>query len=307
MVIAIIGVLIGLLLPAVQRVREAANRAKCANNLKQIGLALHNFHDTNGVFPPQFGYVNATGQGDFGTLFFFLLPHIEQAGLWNAAYIQTTDTALQSANGYTPYPPSVPYYRQAGTHDSRFTVGGQEVKTYICPSDVSQAEVLPRWGWAGSSYASNFQIFGANLTAPFGPSCTSWYTPSNLQTWEGAAHLPGSIPDGTSNTVMVAEKYGNCFSPPGNYHGGSMWARWDCADDFQPAFAIWVTGPASMFQVQPEPHDTSACNPAVASTPHAAMNVCFADGSVHALASSLSANIWWSLSTPNGGEPITDY
>jgi prepilin-type N-terminal cleavage/methylation domain-containing protein len=306
-VIAIIGVLIGLLLPAVQKVREAANRTKCQNNLKQIGLAIHNFHDANGVLPPQFGYLNATGSGDFGTIFFFLLPYIEQSGLWNQSYIQTTDTVPPSANGFSPYPPSVPYLRQQGTHDSRFTVGGQNVKIYICPTDVSQQEVLPYWGWSGGSYASNFQIFGGNPASPYGPTCSDWYAPANLQSWDGSAHIPASIPDGTSNTVMVAEKYGNCNSPRGSAHGGTVWARWDCPDEFQPAFAVWVTGPASMFQVQPEPHDTSACNPAVASTSHQAMNACFADGSVHVLAGSLSSTTWWNLCTPNGGEVIGDY
>jgi prepilin-type processing-associated H-X9-DG protein len=128
-----------------------------------------------------------------------------------------------------------------------------------------------------------------------------------LQTWDGTPHLPASIPDGTSNTIMVAEKYANCYSPQGSPRGGSVWARWDCADEFQPAFAVWVTGAASMFQVQPEPHDTSACNPAVASTSHAAMNACFADGSVHSLSGSMNANTWWFLCTPNGGEVIGDY
>src|SRR5688572_19544594 len=77
-VIAVIAVLIGLLVPAVQRVREAASRTQCANNVKQLGLAAHNYHDTHKHLPPGIGYYPTTENGVFGTYFFHLLPHLEQ-------------------------------------------------------------------------------------------------------------------------------------------------------------------------------------------------------------------------------------
>src|SRR5262245_8890066 len=80
-VIAIIAVLIGLVLPAGQKVREAAARAQCQNNLKQLGIAAHQLNDANNCLPPQYGsYPKAPG--DFGPLFFHMLPAVEQSNMW---------------------------------------------------------------------------------------------------------------------------------------------------------------------------------------------------------------------------------
>src|SRR5690349_8850658 len=133
-VIAIIAVLIGLLLPAVQKVREAAARMSCANNLKQIGLAVHNYHDTEGTIPiNRYGDYNASTA--FGGPYFtssswsflaVLLPYLEQSNLYQAGQIANS---IQTAKGIHPG-------GAAGTptlQNSSAITG--VIKTYLCPSD----------------------------------------------------------------------------------------------------------------------------------------------------------------------------
>jgi hypothetical protein len=138
-VIAIIGVLIALLLPAVQKAREAANRTYSVNNLKQIGVACHHCHDTFGKLPPMLGWFPAQGTGNgYGTIFFHLLKFLEQDTLYNSA--------LNPASGIYEV--------------SYATVQTVPIKTYLNPSDpsVDGAGILN--GMATSGYAANFQVFG---------------------------------------------------------------------------------------------------------------------------------------------------
>src|SRR5262245_14369151 len=122
-VIAITAVLIGLLLPAVQKVREAANRVKCANNLKQLGLAFHHYHDQHDHFPPGIGYYPTATNGIFGTGYFHLLPFLEEGNLFNAA--------LGSVSFPMPAGPTVVYY--PGNNG----VYSKPVRVLLCPSDPS--------------------------------------------------------------------------------------------------------------------------------------------------------------------------
>jgi prepilin-type N-terminal cleavage/methylation domain-containing protein/prepilin-type processing-associated H-X9-DG protein len=295
-VIAIIGVLIGLLLPAVQKVREAANRLKCANNLKQITLAALNCHETNQYLPPAYGYYPAStptpGNG-FGPLFLHLLAYIEQGAIYKQCLStsQNLYTVDATDNGFGKYP------------------GTQVVKTYLCPSDPGMSDGMcaksigTSWGpWAAGCYAMNWQVFGNTSTG----------------SWQQNTVIPRDIPDGTSNTILFAEKYASCGSQ------GSLWAdntmtaaSWPSTDMSGWTGVFAVTAPGSrrwgasvapaMFQIQP--NLATQCNILLAQTSHVgAMNVAFADGSVRSLAGSVSPTaVWWPLLTPAAGDVAGDY
>jgi len=245
-VIAIIAILIGLLLPAVQKVREAANRMKSANNLKQIGLALHNAHDAMGAYPPMcvnqwstffepnankyqgpyLPYNQSTAGSDKTEFFYALLPYIEQENLHKDV-------------GYAYY------CMDQRRSDPNKIVGSDVPKTYVSPLDSSRPEQVDwSWPWTGSgkvykmglvSYAANVRVFG---TANKG-TWTSW----KVIWWHVGAGVSttATVTDGLSNTVFVSEK--NRYTGDRNlyYHdwdvvnawsgsqpqGISMWAMTD--------------------------------------------------------------------------------
>jgi prepilin-type N-terminal cleavage/methylation domain-containing protein/prepilin-type processing-associated H-X9-DG protein len=277
-VIAIIAVLIGLLLPAVQKVREAAARMSCTNNLKQLGIGTHNRHDQLGRFPPADADSDPTRATEPGTIrgnvFFYLLPFVEQDNLFKST--------LTNPGYYWAYGGNPPAWQV-------------HIKTYVCPSDPSidangVANQVPPW--AGGSYAYNAQVFAT--VQPNGL----------LIDWYGAARMPASFPDGTSQTILFAEKYGRC----GSNNGGSLWDRWD-RDAWQPGFALsWsanAIGPLSHFQVKPAPFTTNNCNWQVTQTAHTGgMNVALADGSIRNLNQGLSGATWWAACTPSGGDML---
>jgi prepilin-type N-terminal cleavage/methylation domain-containing protein len=272
-VIAIIAILIGLLLPAVQKIREAANRMKCTNNLKQIGLALHNYHDTNGGFPG--AYVNGTGYGT-GSLFYFLLPYLEQDNVYRLG--------TQSPINTNPQPDA--YW---DNFNSMRTPAANTIKIYLCPSD-STVQPAATWtnGWVVGCYAENNEVFGD-------PNWAGWANNTG-----GFKASFSTIVDGSSNTIGVGEKYARCNGQ------GTLWAHGEWNPGWEPRFNTWANrGPSSKFQVQPSPSPATTANCdyyRLASSHSGGMNTMLMDGSVRFLRSSIDPNTWWSACTPNGGE-----
>jgi prepilin-type N-terminal cleavage/methylation domain-containing protein len=181
-VIAIIAILIGLLLPAVQKIRDAANRMSSQNNLKQIGLACHNHNDTAGYLPLVHGasVANDPNWGaaylpsHFGTAHYFLLPFMEQDNLYKDPEINSNGTA--QANSW------------------RST---KVVKTFVAPNDPSMPASKKTWGDRGAtSYSANWHA----LRGGWG------------EDWQntGKASIPSTFPDGTSSTILFLERRTIC-------------------------------------------------------------------------------------------------
>jgi prepilin-type N-terminal cleavage/methylation domain-containing protein/prepilin-type processing-associated H-X9-DG protein len=174
-VLAIIGALIGLLLPAAQKVRAAADRARCANNLRQIGLALHHYHDAQSTLPP--GVTSRQPGEPFPRMSWLtrLLPYLEQEPLWRA-------TVAAYTYQRTPYldPPHVGF--------------GMPVKTFACPADSRALEPKP----------THFGLRAA-LTSYVGVLGTAWDQTDGVLCLDSRVRLT-DITDGTSNTIVSGER-----------------------------------------------------------------------------------------------------
>jgi len=275
-VIAIIAILIGLLLPAVQKVREAAARLSCSNNLKQLGLGFHAYNDTNGSLPPGLGFGPVRGSSShYGIGMFHLLPYVEQENLYKEATVGAPPNGAWNNNVYT-----------------------KAVKLFGCPSDPGYGTGVADDGlgpWGLTSYAGNAQLF--STVDPQG----NMVHPQNYPTIQG-------ILDGSSNTILMAEKYSRCHN--GTFPlGGTYWAYWgtgQTALPFHAAYAVsWTpysVGPGSKFKVKPQ---IDNCDPSLASTAHNQMSVLLADGSVKALDAGIDAQKWWWLCKPDDGQVVT--
>jgi prepilin-type N-terminal cleavage/methylation domain-containing protein/prepilin-type processing-associated H-X9-DG protein len=306
-VIAIIAILIGLLLPAVQKVREAAQKTQCMNNLKQMSLGTINCCDTyNGLMPPALGlYPNTTCSNNNGNggLFMHILPFVEQKNLYNSTLVTVgspTNSTGDQRNFNLAGGQAYPTYSEWGV------VQFSNVKTYQCPADPTLDLGA---NWAEASYGLNGQVFiGAG----------SWDGAGTLN-WGSYRRFPGAITDGTSNTIFFTEKEAKGFGPtasgwaPGG--GQNFWPDWgpelacsDCGN--QPL------GPAAMFQTQPpigpiNPNQYGVGSPNwtgnfdLASSPHTGgINCGMADGSVRFVSNGISANTWWYALTANGGDVL---
>jgi prepilin-type N-terminal cleavage/methylation domain-containing protein len=281
-VIAIIAILIGLLLPAVQKVREAAARTKCSNNVKQIGIAFHNHHDTYGVFPS-----GGLGPGAARTFAngvpanytsqawgwcYQILPFIEQSNLWN---IQAGEDAMIIAS-----PPSI----------------------YLCPT---RGRIPVVSGVGFNDYAGNGGTYSI---------WTSFTQPANsldgpLSPTYGPRMDFASITDGTSNTLLVGEKWvyyqwwneslGQCIDNEGWDNG------WD-NDTICTSGTLNYSAPNNIVVPQTDFQTGWSCGYIFGSAHQVGFMTVFCDGSVHFVKYSISPATWHSLCSINDGGVVDD-
>ena len=260
-VIAIIAILIGLLLPAVQKVRAAAQRTQCTNNHKQIILAVHNYAgDHDGQLPSSVGHIPGWTPPRDASLNFALMPYLEQDNVYN----QITSTGNCFAEATLP------------------------LKVFLCPSDPTGSFFTnpyykdPFNGYAVSNYQHNLPVFATE----------SIVNPTYVQVnYYSAPYRIGTIPDGTSNTVAFAENYGNCYG---------SWSLRDSPFFWASSFnSLGILGSAySLIQIQPTPAN---CGGGVSNSPHSVLMVSLMDGSVRGVSGSISQNTWWMACMPADG------
>ncbi len=320
-VIAIIGVLIGLLLPAVQKVREAANRISCTNNLKQMGIALHTYTDA---------YTTAS-------MFYFMLPFLEQTNVYNAGSSLTNPQVSTSL-----------LYSGAAANNNI-------IKIYLCPSDPTNPSDFDDFGqsyvpgYAGSQftnaitgavgatgfcYAGNVLVFDPNLLEDVNANSSAATGPSRYN------NVASAMLDGTSNTICFAHRYKVCSSTvygttrnpwwgnprntggvkqtpgfgfgeysrltalglPGPTNPQASYMNIGSGASFTSGIYAGAPGTGIPFQTLPPP---DGCQQNLTQSPHpSAMMVGLGDGSVRSVSPSIATMTWFNACHPYDGQVL---
>ena len=272
-VIAIIAILIGLLLPAVQKVREAAARLKCKNNLKQIGLALHNYHDREGRFPP--GYQSGVASGG-----------VETGPGWGWAMFLLDD--LEQGNLRRQINPAVAIGAPAHA-----AARAQVLPVFLCPSDDIVGTFTTTTVPVTVAHANYVGVFGTNEMED-NPGA------GNGIFFRNGRVRVGDVADGLSNTYFVGERSSDIALSTwtGAIPGAEVPLRRD-PSEVEGHFLL-VLGRGDHEPNSPEAHIDDFY-----SRHSQGLNCLFGDGSVHSISNGVNLSVWYGIQTRSGGEVIT--
>ncbi len=282
-VLAIIGILVSLLLPAVQAVRESSRRTQCSNNLKQLGIGTQNLHDTYKRWPPlcaRGANDRLRGGGRFSgpygwTIFHWMLPFIEEQAI---------------------YEKLDPDERYAGLQYE------QVIETFLCPSEVSKTDGRTSTtfqsanNWGAQNYGANYYVFGN----------------PNRKSTEACRKL-SSIRDGTSNVIVFAEMFATCgWTGDIGHMYGSLWA--DSNNIWRPIFCTnsrvkvpSQRGYPPCKKFQPTPNWMTQCDPGRTQSTHpGGIMVSLCDGSVRQIHESIDDEVWAGACDPRDGAVLAD-
>ena len=330
-VIAIIGTLVGLLLPAVQSARESARRSACTNNLKQIGLAMHNHHDTNQMFPQSVGW----GPSPYDPYYFsdkvYLLNFLEQGGIARSLNPKDAGAYFPGWAGYNSAGlsgripafncPSNPNAINGGQANTTYSINnGTSWSQHTSAGGVYQGERDGRIRSNGiASYRNYEKTYGA---APVtmagitdGTGKTAMYSEFVIETWSGnVTNDPklwkSQVYSWADAGSCTADVRNNCINQTGlNDAGAGRIMRgggW--------SWSMAATGAAYAHTMMPNEKscqttdsDWWGTNVLAATSAHTdGVNVAKADGSVTFITGNVSNQIWWAMGTRNGGETVSD-
>jgi prepilin-type N-terminal cleavage/methylation domain-containing protein/prepilin-type processing-associated H-X9-DG protein len=304
-VIAIIAILIGLLLPAVQKVREAAARMSCSNNLKQIALACHNFEGNYHFFPPGINLPISNASGavrsnnplytsgiignppfptQFGGWLMYILPYVEQDNLQKQINMNV---------------------REYGNCNGPNSIGAQIVKIYLCPSD-NITNPVSTYTTGGTTYYFGMNSYMANC------GTRSWYVSS--MTNDGVFYINSQTPilgvtDGTSNTFLAGERY---HKDPVYTNiatlGGWAWANYNAGQDYLGSTCVPLNFTLPLGTVTGPPNYPEDDRVAAFGSGHTnGANFAFCDGSVRFLTMTSTSDLptYQALSTRAGSEVVS--
>lgn len=334
-VMAIIGILAGLLVPAVQKVRESSNRTRCQNNIKQLAIAMHNYHDSMSCLPPA---LKSDQTFDKWSAFAYLNPYLEQTNIYNQMDLSvplyqidsTSPDGFSVPQGKIPAPGGNPYAVQ------------QVVKLFLCPSDRNMAIEKNRYKedvWGPTNYAvcvgTGLQGGGATRVTPDG-------TPDGCF-WAGSRTKLTDIRDGTNTTALISEstlgqgEYGytiarppqvdvltayvaipfptlgpltdaNCDAATNINYTDLRGFQWASGEPRCASYNHYYTPNSSTPDCMGIDFDFSDLGWRAARSRHpGGVNMALADGSVRFVGNNITLTTWRALATRIGNEVISDF